>query len=79
MKGVENMKTLTDKEARILGLLIKCKGDWKKIAAQFSMSEDDFKALSRKAMAKSYRIGKEKTTLAVNAALAMYEAESLKS
>ncbi len=56
------METLTAKEARILGLLVKFDGNWKKVAAQFSMSEADFK------VATSYSIGKEQTKLAMDAA-----------
>ena len=62
------MKALTAKEARILRLLVTHKGSWKKVAAQFSMSEADFKVAAKKAMATSYSIGKEQTKLAMDAA-----------
>ncbi len=42
--------------------------DWKKVAAQFSMSEADFKVAAKKAVATSYSIGKEQTKLAMDAA-----------
>ena len=62
------MEKLTAKEARILGLLVKFDGNWKKVAAQFSMSEADFKVAAKKAVTTSYSIGKEQTKLAMDAA-----------
>ncbi len=62
------MKTLTAKEARILGLLVRYKCNWRKIAKQFSMNDADFKVAAEKAMATSYSIGKEQTKLAIDAA-----------